>query len=141
MKGPAVILGVMLLLAMGLSVLAAGEEQKFNPDEVKAVKQACLDYVEGYFDSDGNRIAQGVHPSLVKRTIKGNTILEMTREQLIGVAVAKKRAKPPITVEVYDIYNGLAVAKITSGFVDYVQVAKFEDKWQVVNVLWGNFVK
>jgi hypothetical protein len=135
------IYGIILLgiLLMGtLAVCAGNSNQTFNQDDLKAVKQACLDYVEGYYESNGERVAKGVHADLVKRSIKNDTIIEMSRAKLIEAATSKQRTKPEITVEVFDIYGNIAIAKITSGFVDYAELAKINNNWQVVNVLWSN---
>jgi pyruvate/oxaloacetate carboxyltransferase len=113
-----------------------------NSEDYKLIKQACLDYVEGYYESNAARIEKGVHPDLVKRTIRNEAIIEMPRTKLIEAAVGKTRVKPKkITVEIYDIMGNIALAKITSGFVDYAQVGKVNGKWQVINVLWANSPK
>jgi hypothetical protein len=62
----------------------------------------------------------------------------MSRAKLIEAATSKQRVKPEITVEVFDICGNIAIAKITSGFVDYAELAKINNNWQVVNVLWSN---
>ena len=110
-----------------------------NAKEVEAVKATCLDYVEGWFDSSTDRVKSGVHPTLVKRIPKDNVLNEMTRDQLIESVKMKKKNKPEIVVEVYDVFKDIALAKVTSGFVDYVQLAKIDGRWQVVNVLWQQF--
>ena len=56
--------------------------------------------------------------------------------ELIKIAQADERDMPEITVEVLDIHNDIATAKITSLFVDYVQLMKINDQWQIVNVVW-----
>jgi hypothetical protein len=115
--------------------------QKFDPEDVKGITKACMDYVEGYFESSRDRVSEGVNDALAKRTIKDNKIIEMNKEQLINAAISKTRNKPSITVKIFDIYNGIASTSVTSGFIDYCQLAKINGKWQVMNVLWINFIK
>lgn len=102
-----------------------------------AIKKACLNYVEGFYESNGKRIAKGVNEKLVKRIIgEDKKIHTMDRATLIKNAESKTYAKPAISVEIYDIYKNIATVKITSDFIDYVQVGKVNDTWQVINVLW-----
>ncbi len=112
--------------------------KKLNPEDVKEIKQACLDYIEGFYEHSRERVETGMNPSLVKRIIvNGNQIQEMTRDQVVAATVKDvKRTKPDITVKVFDIYQGIASAKIISAYVDYCQLAKIDGKWQIINILW-----
>jgi len=109
--------------------------KSLNPSEVNAVKKACLDYVEGFYESDANRMKNGIHPLLVKRDAKLN---QMTRDELVSIATGKTWSKPDggISVDVYDISGNIAAARIISEYVDYVHLLKVNGKWQIVNVLW-----
>jgi hypothetical protein len=134
------ILGMLVLIAVIGSVYTQPQSSSNSKsDEVAAVKTACLDYVEGWFDSSTERVERSVHPDLVKRIPKDNALNEMTRDVLIKSTKMKKKSRPEIVVEVYDVFKDIALAKVTSGFVDYVQLAKIEGRWQVVNVLWQQF--
>ena len=120
---------------MILVYLKGNNDMKLNDNTVKEIKKACLDYVEGFYESNKNRIENGVHKKLVKRDSKLN---EMTRDKLINVAVGNKRNKPKtgIKVTVFDISGNIAITKIISEFVDYAELVKIDGKWQVINVLW-----
>ena len=37
-------------------------------EDVEAIHAAVLDYVEGWFDGDGDRMQRALHPELVKRS-------------------------------------------------------------------------
>jgi hypothetical protein len=126
-----------IILVMTGGVMNA---KSFNQSEVDAVKKACLDYVEGFYESSANRIKNGVHPSLVKRDAK---LKSMTRDELVSIATSNKWTKPAggITVEVYDISGNMASVRIISEYVDYAHLLKENGKWQVVNVLWDFNVK
>lgn len=112
-------------------------ENSYNPEEAVAIRQACLDYVEGFFESNEERVQRGVHPDLAKRSIGEDGMLSnMTRDTLIGYAINQVWKKPAISVEIFDISGNIAAALITSDFVDYVQLAKLDGEWKIVNVLW-----
>ncbi len=136
---------LLIVILLGVfSMIITGEEtkkiskQETSKEDLAEIKKACLDYVEGWFESNAERMKISVHQNLVKRRIRDNNIVEMNREKLLENAVNAKRNKPEIIVEIFDVYNGIAIAKVTSTFVDYVQVAKIDGKWQILNVLWAN---
>ncbi len=127
-------LGVLAVLATVISASAGAEKSAVS--ELSAIEQACRDYVEGFYESSGSRIESGVYTGLVKRTPENNGLRETTREKLVEVAKSKKWVKPEVRVEIFDVYKDIASAKVTSDFIDYVQLAKLDNRWQVVNVIW-----
>ena len=127
------IIGVIVLMA---TIVSAANADMADNCEVPAIKQACLDYVEGFFESNKERIERGVNGDLVKRQNDKGVIKNMTRQELVAVAVGNKWSKPEIKVDVYDVHGNIALAKVTSQFVDYCELAKIDGRWQVLNVLW-----
>jgi putative lumazine-binding protein len=42
-------------------------------------------------------------------------------------------------VRIFDIFDSMASVRVdASTWVDYLQVAKWNGRWVIVNVLWGN---
>lgn len=111
------------------------------------IRQAALDYIEGYYEGDGARMERALHPELAKRIVRTN---EQGRSQLgqmsamslvLGtragggkdIPVANRRKD----VRILDIYQNAASAKIdASDWVDYLHLAKWNGRWVIVNVLW-----
>jgi hypothetical protein len=113
----------------------------------EAVRLAALDYVEGVYNVEPARIERSVHPTLVKRGFYKDTAagpyLEspMTYEQLVRLAgnwnKEKKRDISIKEVAVLDVLDQTAVAKVTAAWgIDYMQLAKFEGRWKIVQILW-----
>ncbi len=130
------LIGTLIAMAIG----PAFGESSTNVDQtadIEAIKAACLDYVEGYYDADAARIERGVYKDLVKRKPMRTSVTTMDRKILINLA-SSKREKPEIIVEVLDVYQNVATAKVISEFMDYCQLAKLSGQWQIVNVLWVN---
>ena len=114
-----------------------------------AVRQAALDYVEAIYEVNPSRIERSVHPELAKRGFfikKGETAYSphvMTFAQLVelarnynksGQAVAKDAPKD---VVVFDVADQTASAKVTASWgIDYLHLAKYEGRWQIINILW-----
>lgn len=116
--------------------------------EKEAVRQAALDYLEALYEVAPARIARSVHPNLTKRGYylkKGeNTYSEatMTYQQLYDLAGKwnEKHWVPkdaPKEVIVFDVSDQTASAKVVAQWgIDYLHLAKYNGKWQIVNVLW-----
>ena len=114
----------------------------------EAVRQAVLDYVEGVYEVAPQRIERSVHPDLVKRGFyikKGETVYTpspMTFTELVNLSKTyNKSGKLPKTapkeVVIYDVLDQTASAKLTAVWgIDYMQLAKYEGKWMIVNILW-----
>lgn len=67
----------------------------------------------------------------------------MTYEQLLDVARSWNadgttlRSDAPRIVEVYDVLNKTASAKITAQWgIDYMQLVKYDDGWKIRNIVW-----
>lgn len=125
--------------------------QKTSPAEITeedkaAIKQAAMDYVDGYFEGSGERNKRGVHPSLHKVVVRklpnGTEFLyRIDRDSLVQISSAGlgklPEAERNIGVEIFDTFDNIATIGIPSAkFVDCAHVAKINGKWQIVNVLW-----
>lgn len=104
--------------------------------EREAIRRTCLDYAEGFFEGDADRLREALHPELVKRTVDGGSLDPLGREELIESATGEDREMPTITVAVDDVHDGIATATIVSAYVDYVHLARIDGGWMIVNALW-----
>lgn len=142
---PTVALAV--LLAGSAAFAAAGTQS--NAADREAVRQAALDYVEGIYNTEPERLERSVHPDMIKRGYYRRqgaadfTFAPMTRAELITLAANwnkdKKRpiATYPKEVVVYEVVNQTASAKVTAMWgIDYMHLAKHEGRWKIVNILW-----
>lgn len=119
------------------------------PDDINGITQSCLDYAEGWYNADAERMQRCLHPQLVKRTLMRDphTRLWMLRrpadaEMMVaftqqGGGSAVPESQRIYEVMIHDIFRHLACAKVvTAEYMDYVQLAKFDQRWLIVNVLW-----
>jgi len=112
-----------------------------------AIRAAALDYIEGYYEGNGERMERALHPELAKRIVRTNDqgrsqLGQMSAMTLIlgtrqgggkDTPVAEQRKD----VKILDIYRSAASARIdASGWVDYLHLAKWNGRWVIVNVLW-----
>ncbi len=126
-----------------------------TPADTMAIEKACRDYVEGWAEGDAGRVATGVFPELVKRTVgkdqdgvsytsdmSASMLVAATKRNRAGVVMRDLEPDKPFSLEVtiYDITGEYAMAKTVNtkyGFFDYCQLAKVNGEWKVINVLWG----
>ena len=112
----------------------------------QAVKQTILDYVEGVYEADPSRIERSVHPALAKRGFFVNEA--GATESLMSFAEFIDHTKTynqdgqfppdaPKDIIIYEILDHTASAKLIAAWgIDYMHLAKYEDRWMIVHVLW-----
>ncbi len=141
------VLSVLAVILLAVALPAWSQ----TPDEKTAIRQAALDYIEGWYEADAARMDRALHKELAKRIIAtvGGTeqFSSMTKTQLVAATQKGGGKNRPagtrdIKVEILDVYRDIANVRTESAdFVDYLQLAKSEGQWRIVNVLWQFNVK
>lgn len=114
---------------------------------VAAIEAVAYDYVDGQLEGDPARVARALHPDLAKRAATPTNAEEvyalrrMSKEELVDLtrqAVLKTpKAEWQRSVRVLDVTGNAAVARVeTPWFVDYFHLARWGDRWLIVNALW-----
>jgi len=137
-------LAIVLLLLAGMT----GQAQvKAEDPEADAIRKTALDYIEGWYTGDAARMERALHPELAKRIVNTNpngqsrldsmgamTLVQFTRA---GGGKRTPEDKQQKDVTILDRYENMAQVKvIAADWVDYLQVAKFNGQWKIINVLW-----
>ncbi len=113
-----------------------------------AIRATALDYVEGWYEGNPERMGRALHPELVKRIVESDTatkrsVLEnMGASALVngtrhgwGKKTPKERQQKDVTI--LDIFgNAASVKAVMADWIDYLHIAKVDGKWVIVNVLW-----
>lgn len=113
-----------------------------------AIRATALDYIEGWFDGDPDRMARALHPELVKRIVVSDEVTE--REWIDGMGFTKLvggtrrgfgREIPEedrrTDVTIYDVTGRAATVKLDAGpWVDYMHLVRVDGEWKILNVLW-----
>ena len=119
-----------------------------NPADAAAIRQAALDYVEGWYEGDAERMERALHPELQKRIVEKDSksgkdrLREMSAKTLVaytrgGGGTKTPRESQQKDVTIFDIYRDEASAKVVFlEWVDYLHLARFDGRWLIVNVLW-----
>ncbi len=140
------VLLVVIMVCVGFSMYA--QDAEIMGREKRAVKKAALDYVEGFYEGNLERVTRALDTELRKVGVRKyddagpnvytylgyNVMKEYTR---LGVGTGTPRDEWNIKVKVDAIDGDIATARIESVYYfDYVQVAKIEGEWKIINVLW-----
>ncbi len=142
-------LWIVALLFSGCAVLAGDVE---GSDEDKAgVRAAVLDYVEGIYNVEPERVKRSVHPSLRKHGFywRDNKYHEtpMTFDRLVKLAANYNKdgrvpKDAPKEIVIFEVKDQTASAKLVASWgQDYFHLAKYEGKWMITNVLWQSLKK
>ena len=126
---------------------AYAQTTEANPDAA-AIRQTALDYIEGWYEGNAERMERALHPELAKRIVRTNPQNNQSRlDQMSALSLVlgtrrgggkdtpKDRQQKDVTV--LDVYqNAASVKVVASDWIDYLHVAKFNGRWVIVNVLW-----
>ncbi len=117
-------------------------------EDSTAIKTAALNYIEGWYEGNSERMEKALHPELAKRVVLTDektgrsrldqmgalTLINYTKAQY-GTKVPKEKQQKDVTI--LDIYRNSASVKIVAAdWIDYLHIAKYSGEWKIVNVLW-----
>lgn len=139
-----------LVGALVLAAHAAGAQTQMPvADDRALIQRAVLDYVEGFYEGDTAKLVRGIRPDVHKygfwrpRDSTSYQGEQMTWAEILGYARQVKAsgrqtpATAPKTVDIYDVQNQTASARLTASWgTDYLLLGKFDGKWMITHVLW-----
>ena len=139
---------IILILSLGL-VFSVSESQGQTVSEADkaAIKQTALDYIEGWYEGNPERMERALQPELAKRIVRTNQQGQSRLDQMSAMSLVQgtrrgggkntPKEKQQKDVTILDVFeNAASVKVIASDWVDYLHVAKFNGRWLIVNVLW-----
>ena len=132
---------LLLIFAAVISVSAQTDADK------EAIKRTALNYAEGWYEGNAEKMESALHPDLAKRIVRNNpqgqsglgqmsalTLIQGTRAGS-GKQTPKEEQQKDVTI--LDTMGGAATVKLEMrDWVDYMHIGKFNGKWVIINVLW-----
>ena len=131
------------------SSVAAGQTRAPTSADSAAIKATALDYIEGWYSGDGERMERALHPELAKRIVSQPTqpggrsrldsqsAMTLVKNTRAGGGKRTPAEQQQKDVTILDIYENAASVKVVAGaWIDYLHVARSDGRWQIVNVLW-----
>jgi len=132
------------LLVVVASAMVPPDQFGVTPDEMR-IRATVLDYVEGIYDRDAERLERALHPDgrrHVQATRPGEGGAEMLdRAELVSIAEgrrcdARMPRKGPRRVMVYELRENVAAVRLTAAWgVDLLHLAKEDGRWQIVGIV------
>ena len=130
------------LLAAVIPVVAQSDTA-----ERDAIKRTALNYAEGWYEGNADKMESSLHPDLAKRIVRTNDrgqsgLGQMSAMSLVqgtrgGSGKQTPAAEQQKDVTILDILGGAATVKLEMrDWVDYMHIGKFNGKWVIINVLW-----
>ena len=140
------------LFSLLLLVVAPSLSFAQTSTDKEGVKMAALDYVEGLYLVQPERIERSVSKDLAKigywRRDDATEYREspMTYQQLYDLAGTWNKNgnvdadTAPKIIEVLDVMDQTAVVKLSAEWgIDYLNMAKKDGQWTIVNILWQSY--
>jgi len=133
---------------LALTLVAVSPLRAQSSSDSAAIRATVLDYAEGWYEGNADRMARALHPELVKRIVVRDTATDRTMVQGMGASALvnstrhgygketpKNRQQKDVAI--LDVFGNAASAKATMAeWIDYMQLAKVDGRWVIVNVLW-----
>lgn len=137
---------LLLCLTMFPFSIAIAVPDERNEDR-KAIEQTALDYIEGWYTKDPERMESALHHEMIKRLVGANESGQSYLDQgsalrLIQATRPSDNESPGLEgrqrdVYILDLYGNAATVKIdTADWVDYLHMVKWNGEWKILNVLW-----
>ena len=148
MKKIMFIILILIIIFFGLFLLGEDSIEK----EKAAIERVAVDYIEGWYEGNAERMDRALHPELVKRAMiedaEGKEFFQnLTKPDMVKATEGGGGSKIPagergIAVTVLDVYRTIATVRVESGsFIEYLHLGKTEGDWKIVNVIWLPNVK
>lgn len=136
--------GSMLAVALAAGASAAGSTDA----DGAAIRSVARDYIEAFYSADVSRLEHVLHPEVIGRhvtidprthrsaidTASARSLIQRTRERR-GKSLPDSLQRAQLTV--LDRVPEAAMVKVVAAdSIDYLQMAKLDGEWKIVDVLW-----
>ena len=141
--------GPLAAAALAAAMMIPATSQAQTATDSAAIRATALDYIEGWYEGNAERMERAVHPDLAKRIINTDprgrnvlghqsamTLVQNTRR---GGGRETPRAEQRTDVRILDVFGNSASVRVDAGgWIDYLHIARWNGRWMIVNVLWEN---
>jgi ketosteroid isomerase-like protein len=108
------------------------------------IEQAVLDYFQGWFDGDVDRMDRALHVDLVKRwpgTDGGAELPVTTKARMLELTAQGEGASDVgdgrLEVTISDVHEDIASVVVRGGiYREYVHLVRTDGAWKIANTLW-----
>lgn len=143
-----------LLLVLTINISLFSQVFAQESSDTTLIQETIANYLDGFYTGDEDRMEQALHPDLAKRIIyttpNGRSYLQNMGSMSLYQYTKKKKDESEehgdldIKYTIYEIYGKIAIAKAETehfDFIDFIQLAKVDGEWKIINVLWDKKIK
>ena len=122
-------------------------DETMTPADEAAIRSCLLDYFEGWFDGDVDRMDRALHPALAKHALgqdrdRSEVLDVTTRDEMVeatrrGLGTQRDSADRGIRIEVLSVSGDIASASVHSTvYREYALLARTSQGWRITATLW-----
>ena len=136
------------VLTLVLTAMVAAPIRAQSAADSAAIRATALDYIDGWWEGNAERMERAVHPDLAKRIVntneRGRSVLQHQSAMTLVQSTRRGGGRDEIPaaqrrsdVRILDIFGSTASVRVDAGpWVDYMHLARWNGRWVIVNVLW-----
>ncbi len=140
-------------IALTATLLASAAASAQAAADKEGVRQAVLDYVEGFYEGDSTRFLRSVRAEVDKygfsRTKSGSyegSAFPWTNFASFAARVKSGKIKTPPNapkqITIFEVQDQTAAAKLTAYWgTDYFLLGKYDGKWMIRQIIWQELPK
>ena len=132
---------ILIILAAFTAISAQADAER------EAIKRTALNYAEGWYEGNADKMESALSPDLAKRIARSNPQGQTRLDHMTAMALVQgtrggfgkqtPAAEQQKDVTILDVLGGASTVKLEMrDWVDYMHIAKINGKWLIVNVLW-----
>jgi hypothetical protein len=126
---------------------AAAVDEAITPGDDAAIRSCLLDYFDGWFDGDDERMDRALHPDLAKHALgqdsdRSDVLDVTTKDDMVeatrrGIGRQRDSADRGIRIEVLSVSGGIACASVHSTvYREYALLVRTSQGWRITATLW-----
>ena len=137
----------MTAMTIEMAWTADAVDETIGPDDAAAIESCLLDYFEGWFDGDAERMDRALHPGLAKHAIgqdraRSGTLDMTTKDEMVeatrqGRGRQRDLSDRAIRIDITGVSGDMASATVHSAvYVEYALLARTSHGWRITSTLW-----
>jgi hypothetical protein len=122
-------------------------DETIRDGDAAAIRACILDYFDGWFDGDADRMDRALHPALAKHAVgqggdRGDELDVATKAEMVdatrqGRGRARDLPDRDIRIEIASVSGDIASVIVHSAvYVEYALLARTSDGWKIMSTLW-----
>ena len=134
-------------MTLQMAWTAAPLDETIRENDAAAIRACLLDYFDGWFDGDPERMDRALHPGLAKHAIgqdgaRSDALESITKDEMVeatrrGLGRGRDLPDRAIRIDIASVSGDIASAVVHSAvYVEYALLARTSDGWKITSTLW-----